>query len=167
MLVSTDMEKMKQLPTHLRIPNCTCSWSSCCPNLKNLAPRAFLEVFLMSSSDVGHITSMRTEVWHLCKHIWLGCFLIRDWKQGLPYSGTCLWRDSFIKVSIQLCVLLSACCFLITYWKLAGFLHPHLVEQKHLVRQLRQMKEITVSHLSCPSMKMAPFNLVVVTTSLL
>lgn len=102
--------------------NCTCSWSSCHPNFKNWVPSAFLEAFLMSSSNADHITSMKTEVWprHLCKHIWLGCFLTSDWKHGLPNSGVCLWRSSFIKVGIQSCVLLSPRCCLITYWKLAS-----------------------------------------------
>lgn len=97
-------------------PNCTCSRSSCCLRFKKWVPRAVLEAFLTSSSDADHITCVKTEVWpwHLCKRVWLGCFLIRGWKRNLPNSGGCLWRGTFIKVAIQSCVLLSARCFLIT-----------------------------------------------------
>lgn len=132
-------------------PNCTCSWSSCCPDFKNRVPKPFLEAFLMSSSDADHIPSMKTEVWpwHLCKHIWLSCFLISNWRRSLPNSGACLWRGSSIKVSIQLCVFakyLLLLDYLLKACKFASFLHPCLVEQKCLFRQLRKMKTVWGRH---------------------
>lgn len=140
-------------------------------NSKNWVPRAFLGAFLMSSSDADHITSMKTEVWpwHLGKHVWLGCFLIRGWKQGLPNSGACLWRGSFIKVGIQSRVLLSARCSSTAYGKLASLqvssIHTK-VNKKGLVRQLGKRKAAggRVSHLCRPSMDMVPFSLVGVTS---
>lgn len=121
-LLSQTWRKLSSCLLICASPNCTCSWSSCCPDFKTRVPRPFLEAFLMSSSDADHIPSVKTGVWpwHLCKHIWLSCFLISDWRRSLPNSGACLWRGSSIKVSIQSCVLLSTHCFWIAYWNLAS-----------------------------------------------
>lgn len=120
----------------IHAPICICSWNNCSPDFKTWVPRVLLDAFLLSSSDADHILSMKTEVWpwHLCKHIWLVCFLISDCKHGLPNPGACLWRGSLIKVSIQSCTAkhLPLLDYLLKACNSVSFQHPHLAKQKRL-----------------------------------